>query len=146
MCDNVLDLDIVYKIANEQYEASRERFKLKRKGLVVNTQNEKLLFLHSKVRAKKTASDKQILFDLQKGICPLCKLPLNSTTRSTIDHILPRSKGGGNDISNKQLTHSLCNNIKGDSTEYISPARYQDLTIELIDKINTKRKRKFNNY
>ena len=33
--------------------------------------------------------------------------------RATIDHIIPRSKGGGDEIENLQLAHARCNKIKG---------------------------------
>jgi 5-methylcytosine-specific restriction endonuclease McrA len=41
--------------------------------------------------------------------CDICKGIL---TNSTIDHILPKSKGGNNKLDNLRLTHSECNGIK----------------------------------
>lgn len=48
-----------------------------------------------------------------KGICALCGnyVELKDASR---DHIIPRSKGGGNGRNNIQLTHKTCNNRKGD--------------------------------
>jgi 5-methylcytosine-specific restriction endonuclease McrA len=47
------------------------------------------------------------------GICALCGnfVELSDASR---DHIIPRSKGGGNGRDNIQLTHKSCNNLKGD--------------------------------
>jgi hypothetical protein len=52
------------------------------------------------------------LFD---GICALCGeyVELEQASR---DHIVPRSKGGGNGRNNIQLTHRNCNNLKGDDS------------------------------
>ena len=33
---------------------------------------------------------------------------------ATIDHLVPRSKGGGNRLRNQVLACQLCNNLKGD--------------------------------
>jgi len=35
--------------------------------------------------------------------------------RATWDHIIPRSKGGIDDLSNLQLAHAYCNKRKGNS-------------------------------
>lgn len=32
----------------------------------------------------------------------------------TVDHIIPKSRGGNNDLSNLQPTHGKCNNLKAD--------------------------------
>lgn len=49
-----------------------------------------------------------------KGICADCGnyVELEDASR---DHIIPRSKGGGNGRNNIQLMHKTCNNRKGDT-------------------------------
>jgi len=36
--------------------------------------------------------------------------------RATMDHIIPRSKGGPDTPENLQLAHATCNKIKGNRT------------------------------
>lgn len=47
-------------------------------------------------------------------ICYLCGKQLPGEDKSTIDHILPKSKGGTDSIENLALVHWKCNNLKGD--------------------------------
>ena len=35
----------------------------------------------------------------------------------TIDHIVPRSKGGSDDMENLQLLYQACNSVKGNRTQ-----------------------------
>ncbi|MEL6825434.1 MAG: HNH endonuclease signature motif containing protein [Pseudomonadota bacterium] len=65
------------------------------------------------------------LWTIQEGRCALCGEPMYRNRfeathakvwakyRATIDHIIPRSKGGGDEIENLQLAHARCNKIKG---------------------------------
>ena len=57
------------------------------------------------------AEKKDALYALGQT-CGLCGLHV-PYKKATIDHILPRSLGGSNQISNLQLAHGRCNNKKG---------------------------------
>ena len=72
--------------------------------------------------------DQQLRDDLwrkQQGLCALCGEQMPQTRwdtphatvwkkmRPTIDHIRPRSKGGGDAPENLQLAHAVCNKRKG---------------------------------
>lgn len=46
-------------------------------------------------------------------VCPLCKEPISSINDFTWDHIVPRSRGGSDHISNMAPTHAKCNEEKG---------------------------------
>ena len=48
-------------------------------------------------------------------LCGICGKQLPSREASTIDHIMPISLGGTDEISNLQLAHSKCNNVKGNT-------------------------------
>lgn len=48
------------------------------------------------------------LLKRQKGRCPACNLYFFPSDRPQIDHIIPRSKGGGEDYKNLQLLHIHC--------------------------------------
>lgn len=43
--------------------------------------------------------------------------------KPTLDHVNPRSKGGGNEETNYTLVHEKCNNSRGDSS--LSPEEYR---------------------
>jgi 5-methylcytosine-specific restriction endonuclease McrA len=49
-----------------------------------------------------------------KLTCELCKREFNKTTKKSLDHIIPKSKGGSYKLNNLQLAHRWCNNQKGD--------------------------------
>lgn len=44
------------------------------------------------------------------GLCAICK----TTEKLTVDHIIPLSKGGSNDLNNLQILCKSCNSKKGD--------------------------------
>ena len=47
--------------------------------------------------------------------CGICGFHV-ALKKATLDHILPRSLGGPNILSNLQLSHRKCNNQKGNNT------------------------------
>ena len=58
-----------------------------------------------------------------RGICEYCRYPEEfNFGRFTIDHILPRSKGGSDHIRNLALACRSCNENKGAIIDAIDPA------------------------
>lgn len=56
------------------------------------------------------------LWKKQRGLCNYCGTPLvrrgDKYTQTTIDHIVPRSRGGGHNLENLQLLHAKCHAMK----------------------------------
>ena len=46
-----------------------------------------------------------------------------------VDHVITRSRGGGDHLDNLQLLCSHCNRIKGDREQSYLMARLQDATV-----------------
>lgn len=77
-------------------------------------------------------------------ICPLCGDPIAPSDKS-VDHIVPLSKGGANELNNLQLTHKVCNNVKSDITDKDKMLRalfkrHRMLTIQLANQASTLRR------
>ena len=72
------------------------------------------------IRGHKKNTQKQvnhaILYRRQGGYCAGCDHHFQSRNL-TIDHIVPRSQGGSDDISNFQLLCHACNQLKGDGSQ-----------------------------
>lgn len=58
-------------------------------------------------------SKRKKVYDSENGICYLCGKKVRYT-EMTIDHVIPRSKGGSNKLENLKPTHKSCNFIKAD--------------------------------
>jgi 5-methylcytosine-specific restriction endonuclease McrA len=56
--------------------------------------------------------DREAIWQEHDGVCGICGEPV-SLEECEIDHIIPRSKGGGNERVNLQPAHSKCNRSKG---------------------------------
>ena len=60
-----------------------------------------------------TKSIKEKLYKQQKGLCNACNVSMRIIDFEA-DHIIPKSKGGGDYYENYQLLCGNCNKIKGD--------------------------------
>ena len=70
----------------------------------------------SQVELRRYRSYKHTLYGIQEGKCNGCEvlLPFRNLT---IDHIIPRSRGGTDDPDNLQLLCAQCNSTKGNRTQ-----------------------------
>ncbi len=73
-------------------------------------------------------NDKHYLFGLQEGKCKGCSTQF-AFRHFHIDHIYPKSKGGGDNIENLQLLCGSCNAIKGNRDMPYLMSRLRELKI-----------------
>ena len=74
------------------------------------------VFLGSiKVPPKTRKPNRKNIFTRDRALCQYCSKQL-TYEESTVDHVLPRSRGGRNTWSNLVLCCSACNTKKGDKT------------------------------
>lgn len=72
-------------------------------------------WIHPKLRLE--------IYERDGWICYLCEMPVDRTSgpngrhAPSLDHVIPRSKGGGHDPSNLKTACRLCNSRKGASHE-----------------------------
>ena len=78
--------------------------------------------------------DKFSLIEDQGGLCLFCGELLHND--SHIDHLFPKSKGGGNTILNKVVGHSVCNINKNNKN--------QPLDQRILESIKKKKPKKYN--
>lgn len=75
----------------------------------------------NKWQASNTPLLKARIFYRDKGLCQLCHQPIDLTLEYpnpmmfSIDHIVPRSKGGNHTIGNLQASHLICNTRRGNN-------------------------------
>lgn len=68
--------------------------------------------------------DRMALFARDDWTCQICLervdygAPVQSDWYPTIDHIVPRSRGGGHEFENLRTAHRWCNSVRGDLTYY----------------------------
>jgi len=63
----------------------------------------------------------ETLWERNGRICGICLAPMD-LAGGHIDHIIPRSMGGGDTLENLQSSHAICNIKKGGSNRIPRPA------------------------
>ena len=58
----------------------------------------------------------EVLALMGNNICPYCNKPVEPLLWS-IDHLLPKNRGGSNSLDNLHLVCIKCNKVKGDLTD-----------------------------
>lgn len=64
-------------------------------------------------------SVRNAVYERDSWVCQICGEPTSRTydhsdpKSPTLDHIIPRSKGGSDSIDNLRLAHALCNSLRG---------------------------------
>lgn len=65
-------------------------------------------------------ADRLAIYERDDWTCGICREPVdqnappNSTWDATLDHVVPRSQGGADDLDNLRLAHRWCNSVRGD--------------------------------
>lgn len=77
--------------------------------------------MNSASNSRRAARRKAAVLDRWGATCWLCgrAINLDAATQSpgsfTLDHVVPRSHGGGNNLDNLRPSHRLCNNERGNA-------------------------------
>ena len=66
-------------------------------------------------RRKARRTKRQRVWDRSGGMCAYCGMPL-SVRDMTMDHVVPKSRGGESRVSNLVASCSRCNRLKGART------------------------------
>ena len=73
-------------------------------------------------RRKFTATERAFIIERAGGCCEYCRSPLDFSPESfEMEHILPLSKGGTNELENLALSCGGCNGRKNDKTTGVDP-------------------------
>ena len=80
--------------------------------------------------------NKEHLFGKQRGNCAFCRRFLEYGLFE-VDHITPRSKGGGNELANLQLLCSECNRKKGTRSMYEFKEKRKNELLREIAELDT---------
>ena len=83
-----------------------------------HTVTERLILKLQKVQKKVPAWKASVRYLLERDgpACSLCGEEFSTTKGISIDHVIPRSRGGEDQLENFQLAHRGCNSGKGNET------------------------------
>ena len=73
-----------------------------------------------------------VLFQLQSGLCCWCGEPMLFEGDCTLEHLVPRSRGGPDHKANCALAHEKCNSRRGNNLNHI-PATAPLLTLQRLE-------------
>lgn len=73
---------------------------------------EKVKLKKTEAKHASTIKKREKVYKRGDGICYICDKPV-SFEEFTIDHVIPKSKGGPDKLHNMMPTHAKCNNAKG---------------------------------
>ena len=72
--------------------------------------------------------NKHVLFGEQEGLCAGCGV-MFPFRNFTVDHVVPRSRGGTDHLDNLQLLCGACNSLKGDRPQEYLVARLAEMSV-----------------
>jgi 5-methylcytosine-specific restriction endonuclease McrA len=112
------NIDIIRKRQRAYYEANADTIRAYNRKFAAEHPELRLVSYHKRRALIKgnggtyTVAEKRMLYENQRGLCAYCE----RSEKLTIDHIIPISKGGSNDISNICLACLRCNLSKREKT------------------------------
>ena len=110
------------------------------KHALTNPQYQQLRYLRSIDEYSVRSLRKVFVTAISVGLCPECEYChkiISDVDELTIDHTIPRAKGGSDNIENLQPMHAKCNSKKGSSM----PQHTDDNTVEQLLKTPKPRRR-----
>ena len=67
-------------------------------------------------KGRSKAQKRLLLWRRQGGLCAICDRPM-ALNEATLDHFIPRSRGGPNTYANLRATHGQCNHKRAASMD-----------------------------
>lgn len=123
----ISDLIMERKQNQQSYMKGREKLKQKYKKELTRLENEKQHLKHRLKKYKNTShvpkSVRKAVYERDNHTCQCCGIKEDLT----LDHIVPRSRGGSNDMNNLQTLCKSCNFRKG--TEFIDYRKVKPLMV-----------------
>ena len=125
----LVKIRLAQQIEGKTENGERDVFKLQNKVVYradipqrTDIENIDLSYTKNKVEVKHK------LYDCQNGTCAGCATKFDYR-HLTIDHVVPRAKGGGDNFENLQLLCHHCNSVKGDRNMNYLNMRLKELGI-----------------